>query len=425
MVYVALGLNHKTAPIKIREQVATLPTDEDRFLVDLMSCDGVHEAAVLSTCNRTEIYCEVEQPDILPSWLAKQHDLSTTSLQPYLYLHQNNHAIRHALRVASGLDSMMLGEPQILGQMKQAYQHACKVGTVKHHLRHKFEYVFSASKRIRNQSGIGTNPVSVAYAAVQLINQAFTDLSSTNVLLIGSGDTSQLVAKYLHETGVAKFMIASRTQENAQKLAISVDAQAINIGDIPALLHQADVVVTATACPLPFINPTLVSSALNHRNQRPMFLLDLAVPRDIEPEVAKLDNIHLYNIDDLEEIIENGMEARRTSALAAEQLIELEVEQFIRWHRSLRASDMIVDYRQHMDTLADMELQRALKLIAAGKDAETVMANFKQRLVNKLTHQPTIGLRQAAWEGRTELLELARYLFKPLTKSSGTHEEIS
>ncbi len=424
MVYVALGLNHKTTPISIREQVATLPTDEDRFLVDLISCDGVHEAAILSTCNRTELYCEVEQPAILAPWLAKQHNLPESSLRPYLYLHENNNALRHALRVASGLDSMMLGEPQILGQMKQAYQHACQVGAAKRHLRDKFEYIFSACKRIRNQSGIGTNPISVAYAAVQLINQTFTDITQTNVLLIGSGETSQLVAKYLHESGVASFMIASRTVENAQKLALSVNAQAVNIGDIPALFHKADVVVSATACPLPFINPALVSGALELRQNQPMFLLDLAVPRDIEPEVADLDNVHLYNIDDLEQIIENGMEARRNNALAAEQLINLEVEQYIRWHRSLRASDMIVGYRQYMDKLADAELQRALKLIASGADTESVMSHFKHRLVNKLTHQPTVGLRQAAWEGRTELLELARYLFNPTTNLN-SHEEIS
>jgi len=424
MVYAALGLNYKTAPIEIREQVATLPTNEDRFLVDLMSCDGVHEATILSTCNRTELYCEVDNPSTLSLWLAKQHNLSQQSLLPYLYLHQNNHAVRHTLRVASGLDSMMLGEPQILGQMKQAYQHACQAGAVKHRLRHKFEYIFSASKRIRNQSGIGANPVSVAYAAVQLINQAFSEPGQTNVLLIGSGETSKLVAKYLHESGVTEFVIASRTLENAQKLASTINAQVINIGDIPSILHRADVVVTATACPLPFINPSLVNNALALRQLRPMFLLDLAVPRDIEPEVALIDNVYLYNIDSLEKIVENGMQARRNSALEAEQLIELEVEQFIRWHRSLRASDMIVDYRRHMDNLADNELQRALKLIAAGKETEEVMANFKQRLVNKLAHQPTIGLRQAAWEGKTELLELARYLFKSPNKTK-SHEEIS
>ncbi|WP_367606287.1 glutamyl-tRNA reductase [Legionella sp. W05-934-2] len=424
MVYVALGLNHKTAPIEIREQVATLPANEDRFLVDLMSCEGVHEAAVLSTCNRTEIYCEIEKPGLLSQWLARQHDLPAPTLKPYLYLHQQDNAIRHTLRVASGLDSMMLGEPQILGQMKQAYQHACQMGTVKHQLRNKFEYIFSASKRIRNQSGIGTNPISVAYAAVQLINQTFSDLQTINVLLIGSGETSRLVAKYLQESGVAKFMIASRTPENAHKLALAVDAQAINIGDIPTVMHQADVVVTATACPMPFINPSLIKNALTLRNNRPMFLLDLAVPRDIEPEVGLLNNAHLYNIDDLEKIIEDGMEARRTCAVAAEQLIELEVEQYIRWHRSLRASDMIIDYRQHMDSLAELELQRALKLIASGEDTASVMNSFKHRLVNKLVHQPTVGMRQAAWEGKTELLDLANYLFKPSTKSN-SHEEIS
>jgi glutamyl-tRNA reductase len=424
MVYVALGLNHNTAPVAIREQVATPPTDDNLFLKDLINCDGIDEAAVLSTCNRTELYCETRRPDLLPSWLAKQHNIPLSTLSPYLYTHQETNALRHALRVASGLDSMMLGEPQILGQMKRAYQQACHVGAIKQNLRHKFEYIFSASKRIRNQSGIGSSPVSVAYAAVQLINQTFPCLAQTNVLLIGAGETSQLVAKYLHELGASAFTIASRTHENAEKLALSVDANAAPIGDIPSILHQADVVVTATACPMPFINAALVKQAMARRKNRPLFLLDLAVPRDIESAVANLSNVHLYNIDDLAHIVNQGMASRRSCALTAEQLIESEVDQYVRWHRSLRASDTIIDYRQQMEALADVELMRAMKHLAEGKDTKMVMNNFKERLVNKLCHQPTVGLRQAAWDGRTDLLELARFLFKPTTREK-QHEEIS
>ncbi|MDI1351855.1 MAG: glutamyl-tRNA reductase, partial [bacterium] len=253
MVFVACGLNHKTAPIKVREKVALQPAMQDSFLTSLLNVPAVNEAAILSTCNRTEIYCDTEDPQVLARWLAHEHQLSPDSLSPFLYLHEGHNGIKHTLRVASGLDSMMIGEPQILGQMKQAYQHACRLGTVKTRLRPVFEYIFSASKRIRTRSGIGANPVSIAYAAVQLIGQSFSNFSALNVFLIGSGETASLVAKYLHQQGVSNFIIASRTVENAQKLADKFGGKTLSIGQIPQSLSLADVVISATACPLPFI----------------------------------------------------------------------------------------------------------------------------------------------------------------------------
>jgi glutamyl-tRNA reductase len=305
----------------------------------------------------------------------------------------------------------MLGEPQIFGQLKQAYQQACLAGTVKNNLRSVFEYIFSASKRIRHRSGIGTNPVSVAFAAVQLIGQVFSDYASLNVLLIGSGETSTLVAKYLHKQGVKNFFIASRTRENAHILAESFHGEALTIGDIPHYLPQADVVVTATACPLPFINKSLVEHALHKRNQANMFFLDLAVPRDIEPDVSTLDNVRLVNIDDLQTMIDKGMDERRSAALQAEQLIDCELDNYIRWHRSLRANSTICDYRDHMQSLAQLELQRAKTKMAAGINQETVLDEFCDRLMKKLMHNPTVGLKQAAWDGKEELLELSHYLY--------------
>jgi len=410
MVFVACGLNHKTAPLDVREKIA-LPVDrQDALLSSLASLPMVNEAAILSTCNRTEIYCDTEAPDKLAPWLAEEHNLSSEILRPYFYMHPGQHGIRHTLRVASGLDSMMLGEPQILGQMKQAYQQGCRVGTVKQNLQHVFQYVFSASKRVRSQSGIGKNPISIAYAAVQLIGQIFTDYQSLNVFVIGSGETASLVAKYLHKEGVKQFIIASRTQDNAQQLANTFGGKAVSIGDIPHYLSQTDVIISATTCPLPFINKGLVEYALSQRENAPMFFLDLAVPRDIEANVAELDAVHLYNIDDLQAVTGKGLHKRQTAALQAEQLIEIELDNYIHKHRSLKANDVIRDYRNQMQKLAQQELQRAMQKLSTGKCQYSVLTEFSERLVNKLTHSPTVGLRNAAWDNREELLDLAQYL---------------
>jgi glutamyl-tRNA reductase len=422
MVFVACGLNHKTAPINVREKIALPLAMQDSLLRGLVDLSSVNEAAILSTCNRTEIYCDTDEPESIADWLAHQHQLTPELLTPHLYLHQGSGGVRHTLRVASGLDSMMLGEPQILGQMKQAYQYACELGTAKTNLRQVFQYIFSASKRVRNLSGIGTNPISIAYAAIQLIGQLFTDYKPLKVFIIGSGDTATLVAKYLYKEGVRDFLVASRTSENARQLAATFDGKAITIGDIPQYLPQADVIISATACPLPFINKSLVEHALATRRNAPMFFLDLAVPRDIEADVADLEGVHLYNIDDLQYKIEKGMDKRRSAALQAEQLIDCELDNYIRWHRSLRAKDVICDYRNQMQNLAQQELQRAQQKLLAGHGQDQVLSEFCERLVKKLTHQPTAGLRQAAWDGREELLDLAQYLFK---QTQTPYEEIS
>ena len=410
MVFVACGLNHKTAPLDVREKVALPVAMQDTLLNSLVGLPAVNEAAILSTCNRTEIYCDTDDPNSIAPWLAREHQLSPDTLAPYFYMHQGQQGIRHTLRVASGLDSMMLGEPQILGQMKSAYQQACRVGTIKSNLQYVFQYVFSASKRIRNLSGIGNNPVSIAYAAVQLIGKIFPDYSALNVFIIGSGETASLVANYLEKEGVQRFMIASRTHDNTKLLANKIAAKALTIADIPHYLPQADVVISATSCPLPFINKSLVEHALHQRAFAPMFFLDLAVPRDIEANVSELDSVHLYNIDDLQLVIEKGMDKRRSSALKAEQLIDSELDNYIRSYRSLRAKNVICDYRSQMQTIAQQELQRAMQKLSAGKCQFSVLEEFSERLVNKLTHTPTVGLRHAARDNREELLDLAQYL---------------
>ena len=420
MVFIACGLNHKTAPISVREKVALQNGMQEHLLSSLINLPSINEAAILSTCNRTEIYCDTEDPKLIAPWLANAHQLEPDSLLPYFYIHEGHSGIRHTLRVASGLDSMMLGEPQILGQIKQAYQDACRVGTIKNNLQPVFQYIFSATKRIRNQSGIGKNPVSIAYAAVQLIGQIFSNYKPLTVFIIGSGETASLVAKYLQKEGVTRFIIASRTRDNAEDLATSLAGKAVAIGDIPHYLSKADVVISATTCPLPFINKGLVEYALSQRNALPMFFLDLAVPRDIEADITELDGVHLYNVDSLQTVIGKGMHERQTAAIEAEQLIEAEVDNYIRWHRSRKAHGVIRDYRSQMQQIAQQELQRAIQKLSLGKCQYSVLTEFSERLVNKLTHTPTVGLRQAAWENREELLDLAQYLL-----DKNPHEKIT
>jgi glutamyl-tRNA reductase len=410
-VFVVCGLNHKTAPIRVREQLAPPVAHQDALMNRLSALPSIHEVALLSTCNRTEFYCNTDDPEHLMPWLAREHHLSADDIAPYMYTHHDNDALQHLLRVASGLDSMMIGEPQILGQMKQAYQKACQLGTIGTQLRQIFPFVFRASKRIRTQSGVGNNPVSVAYAAAQLVSQRFSEFSTLTVLIIGSGETSALVAKYLHQQGVQHFMIASRTHEHAKHLAAVFTGKAFTITDIPSCLPKADVIISATACPLPFINKPLVAQALTERHHAPMFFLDLAVPRDIEPDVADLSDVHLYNIDDLHTLIQQGMHERHVAARHAEELIEQELEDYTQWHRSLSANSVISDYRAHMQQLAQHELQRAMQKLSAGHCQFSVLTEFSDRLVNKLTHTPTVGLRRAARDSRHEILDLAHYLF--------------
>ncbi|MCP0914084.1 MULTISPECIES: glutamyl-tRNA reductase [Legionella] len=411
MVFVACGLNHKTAPLDVREKIALPLAMQDTLLGELVDLPSVNEAVILSTCNRLEIYCDAAHPDGILPWLAKSRQLSPEFIKPFFYSHHGRQGLQHTFRVASGLDSMMLGEPQILGQMKQAYQQACRAGTVKHNLRQVFQYVFRASKRIRTRSGIGNNPVSVAFAAVQKIGQLFTELSSLKVLLIGSGETSSLVAKYLHNAGVTQFLVASRNPENAKQLADAFAGKSLTIGDIPHYLAQADVVVTATACPLPFITKSLVEHTMQQRNEAPMFFLDLAVPRDIEADVCEIAGVHLFNIDDLQKMTEKGMDERKSAAMQAEKLIDCELDNYIRWRRSLQAKKVICDYRKQMQELAQLELQRAMHKLDSGLSHPHVLTEFSERLLNKLIHSPTVGLRQAAMDNREDLLDLAHYLF--------------
>lgn len=411
MVFVACGLNHKTASLDLREKFALFSADHHALLAQLAALDDVSEVVVLSTCNRTEIYGIATSPAAFMECLALNANCCPDELIDSMYCYQEDAAVHHLLRVASGLDSMMLGEPQILGQLKNAYQAACQARTIHNTLHTVFQFIFSATKRVRTQSGVGKNPISIAYAAVQLITQVFKSISSATIFMIGSGETAALVAKYLYQKGARQFMIANRTQETAQRLATQFDAQALSITDIPYYLPKADIVISATSCPLPFINVHLVERALLDRENAPLFLLDLAMPRDIEPDVATLDGVTLYNLDDLQVIVGEGQEERRSAAQIAEQLIDAELAEFISGQRAVKANDVIIDYRRQMKDLAATEVRRAQRQLSLGVSHDDVLLELSERLVNKLTHFPTVGLRQAAVDDRSELLDLAQYLF--------------
>ena len=413
MSLLTFGINHKTAPVEIRERVAFPPGQVTDALRELVGRPAVNEAAILSTCNRTELYCQVEDglSDPVAEWFGDYHQLSAEQLTPYAYTLPDQTAVRHMLRVASGLDSMVLGEPQILGQMKAAYSTAKQAGTLRSLLDRLFQHTFTVAKQVRTDTAIGSSPVSVAFAAVSLAKQIFADLSGQTALLIGAGETIELAARHLSESGIGRIIIANRTLERAHALATEVNGYAISLEDIPGHLAEADVLISSTGSTLPILGKGSVESALKQRKRRPMFMVDIAVPRDIESEVGSLPDVYLYTVDDLDEVIQENLKSRQDAAHQAEEIIDTQVTHFMGWIRSLDSVDTIRGYREHGEALRNEELQRAQRLLAAGKDPQEVLNQLARGLTNKLLHSPCANLRQAGFEGREDLLQAARELF--------------
>lgn len=411
MPVLAFGVNHQSAPLAVRERLAFSNDQAPRALETLLDQAGVNEAVILSTCNRTEIYTTAQQPSCIQAWLHQHHTLQDLNLEPYIYHHQGLNAVKHIMRVAAGLDSMVMGEPQILGQMKAAYKTACTVGTVGTHLQQLFPAVFATSKHIRSETDIGRCPVSVAYTVVKLCREQFNDLSNCHALLVGAGTTTELVATHLNECNINRLFIANRTPERAHELADPLNATAIRIGDIPAILDDVDIIITATASQLPILGKGLFERVAAKRQGRQLLIADLAVPRDVEPEVSELPNISLYNIDDLRTVIADNVKNRSTAATQAEAMIELYAANYMRQLRIHEASDIITHYRSTLTQYREIELEKALTALQSGKCSETVLKHFARNFVNKAMHQPTLALRQAASEGRLNLLELAKELF--------------
>ena len=412
MALVTLGINHRTAPVELRERVAFTPERMAEAFAELRATSGASEAAILSTCNRTELYLAGDD-DCAPAvlrWLAGFHDMEAADLEDVLYVHRDSDAVRHIMRVASGLDSMVLGEPQILGQLKDAYALAREHEASGAFLSRLFEHTFSVAKRVRTQTAIGENPVSVAYAAVSMAHHIFADMSRNRALLIGAGKTIELVARHLADAGVKNFLVANRTLERAQALADSRGGQGIMLSDIPEHLANVDIIISSTASPLPILGKGAVERALKKRKHRPYFMVDIAVPRDIEPEVGSLADVYLYTVDDLRQVIEENVRSREGAAREAENMVADGVQQFLSQLRALDAVSTLKQFRQRAEALRDGETEKAIRALRNGADPETVMRSMARGLTNKLLHEPSIQVRKAITEGRTEVTQWLREL---------------
>jgi glutamyl-tRNA reductase len=417
MNFLALGINHNSAALEVRERVAFAPDQVGEALEELCALPGVDDAVILSTCNRTELYVLAGEDaglagraDAIIDWMANYHHLSAQELHSAAYYHQGAAAVEHVARVASGLDSMVLGEPQIFGQLKSAFAVALEAGVVGAELNRLFQRVFALAKRVRTDTAIGENPVSVAYAAVDLAGRIFTRLGSCSALLVGAGETIELVARHLLEAGVRQITIANRTLGRARDLAHRFGAEAVLMADVPDQLVHADIVISSTASQLPILGKGAVERAIKARKHRPMLMIDLAVPRDIEREVGELRDIYLYSVDDLRDIVDQNLRSRQTEARKADRMIADGVTAYLEERRSLVAVDSVKEYRRMAEQLRQQELDRALRGLARGDDPQVLMAQLARGLTNKLIHAPTTGLKQASLAGREDLLAGARRL---------------
>jgi len=412
MTFLAIGLNHKTAPVNIREKLSFSPDIMQEALHSLTSEDTVNEAAIISTCNRMEIYCELSSSsEVVIDWLKKQQALEDVDLKQYLYIHSDKDAIHHMLRVASGLDSMVLGEPQILGQMKTAFTQAKEANSINHLMHKLFQHTFSCAKQVRTDTAIGASPVSVAFASVSLAKQIFSDFTSHTALLIGAGETIELVALHLKEVGIKRIIIANRTVEKAHDITKDMNGYAISLDEIPQHLAEADIVISSTGSPVPVLKKTEVEKAIVVRKHSPIFMVDIAVPRDIEEQVSELEDVYLYTVDDLQDIINEGLKSRQEAALMAEDIIETQVSHFMAWLKSLSAVNTLCRYREKAETIRDVCVENAVQQLKNGKNPEQIITAMAKQLTNKILHNPSIQIKQAGIDERDDLIKAACLLF--------------
>ncbi|MBS4432014.1 glutamyl-tRNA reductase [Pectobacterium punjabense] len=412
MTLLALGINHKTAPVSLRERVVFSQDKLGVALDSLLQQPLVQGGVVLSTCNRTELYLSVDeqenQREQLIRWLCEYHQLRPEEVNDSLYWHQGNAAVSHLMRVASGLDSLVLGEPQILGQVKKAFAESQRGHSLSSELERLFQKSFTVAKRVRTETDIGASAVSVAFAACTLARQIFESLADVTVLLVGAGETIELVARYLREHNVQKMVIANRTRERAQALATEVGAEVITLAELDEQLVHADIVISSTASTLPIIGKGMMERTLKARRNQPMLMVDIAVPRDIEPEVGKLPNVYLYSVDDLHAIIQHNLAQRKAAAVQAESIVQQESSDFMAWLRAQSAVETIRDYRAQADELRTEMTAKALAAIQQGNDVEAVIQELTHRLTNRLIHAPTKSLQQAARDGDQNRLQILR-----------------
>lgn len=415
MQLLTIGINHHTAPVALRERVAFPLEDIKPALAALRSlwlgqaALGAPEAAILSTCNRTELYCATDDRsprETAIEWLSHYHGMNAADLAPHVYALPQSEAVRHAFRVASGLDSMVLGETQILGQMKHAVRAASEAGALGTYLNQLFQRTFSVAKEVRGTTAVGAQSVSMAAAAVRLAQRIFDKVSNQRVLFIGAGEMIELCATHFAAQEPRELVIANRTVERGAKLAERFRGHAMALAELPARMHEFDIVVSCTASTLPIIGLGAVERAVKARRRRPIFMVDLAVPRDIEPEVAELQDVFLYTVDDLGAIVREGNASRQAAVAQAEAIIETRVQHFMQWLDARSAVPVIRHMHMQADALRRAELERAQKMLARGDDPSAVLEALSQSLTNKLIHGPTHALNRASSEDRTALVEL-------------------
>lgn len=411
MQLLAFGINHQTAPLNIRERVAFHAERMEAALRDFIKTGTVKEAAILSTCNRTEVYCNAVDRDAAQDWLANYHQLSRLSIDPYLYALPDTAAARHAFRVASGLDSMVLGETQILGQMRQAARVAEQAGTLGIVLHKLFQQTFAVAKDVRTTTEIGASSVSMAAAAVRLAERIFPSIAEQNVLFIGAGEMIELCAAHFGARHPKHMLVANRTVARAAALADRYQGAAIALHELPEHLANYDIVVTSTASPLPILGKGMVERALKARRHRPMFMVDLAVPRDIEAEVGELSDVFLYSVDDLGSIVQQGLSNRQSQVSQAEGIIEASVQQFSHWMETREVVPTIRSLRDQAERVRRNEVERAMKLLARGDEPAEVLEILSRSLTNKFLHHPTHALNHADDMERQELVALLSRLY--------------
>ncbi len=409
-----IGISHHTAPIEIREKVAIARSEYAERVAQLCALPGVEEVIVVGTCNRTEIYCLSTDAGkhSLIDWVHEVNDIPAGELDRHLYNHEGEEAARHLIRVASGLDSLVLGETQILGQLKDAWQQAHDAGSHGKVLDRLFQHTFNAAKTIRTNSGISDHTVSVAYTAVVLARQIFGDLSSQTVVLVGAGEMVQLCGRYLRDHGIAKLLIVNRSREKAEELAAEMGATALTLDRLGEALPKADILISSTASPLPVITKADIKAALRQRRHRPMFLVDIAVPRDIDPEISKLKDVYLYTIDDLQTVVDENMEQRNAAARSAGDDVEEAVAAFMRWLSGIRAARTLKRIREQSHEFEQDLTERALRKLDAGQNPADVLKQLTQTLTNKILHLPSKRLREAAESQDYEVLKAADRIFR-------------
>jgi glutamyl-tRNA reductase len=415
MPLLATGISHHTATLETREKIAIARTDYAEHVKELSELDGIEEVVVVSTCNRTEIYSigPNQSREQVRQWLQAKGGLSDAEMDTHCYVREREQAVRHLFRVSGGLESLVLGESQIVGQLKESWQMAREAGGVGKVLDRLFQHAFSTGKLIRSKTRIGEHPVSVAYTTVMLAKQIFGDLASKTVILVGAGEMIELCGRHLHEKSVSSLIIANRSVERATELAEQFNAHAVALADLPDILHKADILITSTASQEPVIHADSVKTALKQRRNQPMFMVDIAVPRDIHPDVGKLSSVYLYTIDDLQKVVDENLSKRNEAAEAATGDVDESVDEFMRWLNSARAAVYLQNLHKHARKNSEELVAKALRKIKAGKDPEKVITQLANTLTKRILHLPSTRLRQAAEEQDHELLKVANRLFEP------------